>query len=346
MKRIFSALFLCAALVSGCGGQTDQAAPAAGGGEAAPAGEPGKKLKIGVMPKLTSIAFFQATEKGARQAADELGIELVYDGPMEASVEQQVQLLTTWMTEGFDAIAVAPNDPDAITPVLQKAKARGIKVITWDADAQPDARDFFVNQCTSASVAKSVLDLVAEGAGPNAKYIQVTGTLTATNQNIWMQEIEKYRQQAHATMTNLTPTPIAPGEDTAKATQMTIDALTAYPDANAIIALTSVALPGAAEALRKTGKASSITLIGLSTPNTMKQYIADGTVKKFVLWNAVDLGYLATQAAVACAKGELTQDMATFSAGHIGECKIIENHEIILGDPIIFDESNVNNFDF
>src|SRR5690606_16922344 len=133
--------------------QTDTAATPTGGSEsAAPTADTGKKLKIGVMPKLTSIAFFQATEKGARQAAEDLGVELVYDGPMEASVEQQVQMLTTWMTEGFDAIAVAPNDPDAITPVLQKARARGIKVITWDADAQPDARDFFVNQCTSASV--------------------------------------------------------------------------------------------------------------------------------------------------------------------------------------------------
>lgn len=112
-----------------------------------------KKLTIGVMPKLVGIPFFTATEKGAKEAGAELGVEVVFDGPPKNDVQLQVQMIETWIAKGFDAIAVAPNDPDAIAPVLEKARKRGITVIAWDADAKKEARDFFVNQCTSASVA-------------------------------------------------------------------------------------------------------------------------------------------------------------------------------------------------
>jgi len=64
-----------------------------------------------------------------------------------------------------------------------------------------------------------------------------------------------------------------------------------------------------------------------------------------VLWNPVDLGYLAVYAAVATAKGELQPGAASFTAGHVGACRV-EGDMIILGDPIIFDKSNIDNFDF
>src|SRR5690606_14455277 len=146
-------------------------------------------------------------------------------------------------------------------------------------------------------------------------------------------------------MTNLSETPKAPGEDEAKAMQVTLDSLKAYPDMNAIIAITSVALPGAAEALRKSGEADRVYLTGLTTPNIMKDYIKDGTVEKFALWNAEDLGYLAVQAAVAALKGELNPGDASFNAGRIGEVQL-DGDAIILGDPIVFDSSNIDQFDF
>ncbi|HOT52144.1 MAG TPA: substrate-binding domain-containing protein, partial [Candidatus Hydrogenedentes bacterium] len=230
-------------------------------------------------------------------------------------------------------------------PVLQKARKRGIKVIAWDADAAESARDFFVNQCSAESVAKSLMDLMAQGAGSDAKYIIVTGTLTADNQNRWMAEMEKYRQKVYPNMKNLSETPKAPGEDQAMATQVTADCLKAYPDLKGIFAITSVALPGAAEALRKSGMADKVFLTGLATPKMMRDYVNDGTVKRFVLWNPVDLGYLAVYAAVATAKGELKPGATTFNAGHLADVKV-NGSEILLGDPIVFDKENIARFDF
>jgi len=302
-------------------------------------------LTIGVMPKLIGIDFFNATEKGAKLAGQELGVEVVFDGPVTNDVQLQAQMLETWIARKYDGIAIAPNDPDAIAPVLEKARKRGIKVISWDADSKPSSRDFFVNQCTSRSVAKTLMDVMAEGVGLNAKYLILTGSLTAANQNIWMAEMEKYRQEKYPGMTNLSETPKASEEDQALATQVTTDCLKTYADLQGMFAITSVALPGAAEGLRKAGAAARVFLTGLSTPKTMREYVHDGTVKRFVLWNPVDLGYLAVYAAVATAKGELQPGAASFTAGHVGACRV-EGDMIILGDPIIFDKSNIDNFDF
>ena len=335
MKQATAIALVCLVLSGvACGPSQQPAVPAEG-----------RPLKIGVMPKLIGIDFFNATEKGAIQAGKELGVTVDFDGPVTNDVTLQAQMLETWIAKKYDAIAIAPNAPDAIAPVLERARKRGISVITWDADALPDARDFFVNQCTAASVAKALMDVMVDGIGPDGKYLILTGSLTAANQNIWMAEMEKYCQTTYPNLTNLSDTPKASEEDQALATQVTADCLKAYPDLEGIFAITSVALPGAAEALRKADAANRVFLTGLATPKMMRDYVIDGTVKRFVLWNPVDLGYLAVYAAAAVAKGELKPGATSLTAGHLGEVQV-QGTEIILGDPLVFDKTNIGQFDF
>src|SRR3989304_9904865 len=104
------------------------------------------RLSSGVMPKLVGIDYFNACERGAREAAAELGVELTYDGPITNDVTKQAEMLDAWITRRFDVIAVPPNDPHALAPTLRRAAALGIKVITWDADSDEDSRAYFVNQ--------------------------------------------------------------------------------------------------------------------------------------------------------------------------------------------------------
>lgn len=342
IRATLLAASMAAFLFAGCGKPVE--APSNDGGDAA-APDSGKTLKIGVMPKLIGIDYFNAAEIGAMEAAKELGVEVDYNGPVEPDVTKQVQMIDTWITRKYDAICVAPNDPDAISGVLKKARERGIKVITWDTDAQEDARDFFVNQTTSEGIAHTMMDIMAEGVGADAKFINITGTLTAANQNTWMDLMEEYRQQKYPGMTNLSETPKESGEDQARATQVCADSLKAYPELQGIFALTSVALPGSAEALRKAGAADKVFLTGLATPKAMKEYVLDGTVQKFVLWNVPDLGYLTVRAAVAAAKGELTPEADSFDAGRITTSRK-EGTEIVLGDPLVFTKDNIEDFDY
>jgi len=308
---------------------------------AEPVGE--RDVTIGVMPKLIGIDFFNAVERGALEAAEELGVTVKYDGPPTNDVAAQAQMVETWIHRGYDAIAVAPNDPDRIAPALTKAREKGIAVLTFDADAVSEAREFFVNQATYAAVAHALVDVMVEGIGEQGKYVILTGSLTAANQNLWIEEVEKYTRDKYPHMVNLRDTPLASEEDQAKATQVTIDSLKANPEIEGIYAMTSVALPGAAEGIRKADAVGKVFLTGLSTPNTMKPYVDDGIVQKFVLWSPVDLGYLTVHAAHRLLHGELVP--GSIEAGRLGQIQVMGD-VVLLGAPVTFDAANIDQFDF
>ena len=301
--------------------------------------------RIGVMPKLTGIDFFNAVERGAKMAGRELGVEVVYDGPVTNDVARQSALVETWIAQKLDVICVAPNDPAAIASVLRKARSRGIRVLTYDADALPEARDLFVNQASASAVAMALIDSLARNVGSEARYLIITGSATAANQNIWMAEMEKYRAKAFPRMVNLSPTPKVTEEDQALATQVAIDSLKAYPDLQAMIAMTTVALPGAAEGLIKAGMAGKVFLTGISTPRSMRPYVKAGVVPEVVLWNPEDLGYLTVQVAVQLLRKTITVDAKEIMAGRLG-ARPIANREVLLGDPLVFNKDNIDNYNF
>ena len=337
-RNLFVGLVIVSALITiSC---NDSDAPSDGG---AKSGSSTATIRIGMMPKLVGIDYFNACEKGAREAAAELGVTLIYDGPSGNNPEQQTRMLDTWIAKKYDVIAVAPNDPDQIAPVLKKARSRGISVLTFDADAAPDARDYFINMATYTDIATTLMDIMAEGIGPEGKYIILTGSLTAANQVVWIREMEKYRKAKYPKMVNVSPDPKPTEEDQALATRVATDVLKSYPDVQGMFGMTSVALPGAAEALRTQKAADRVFLTGLSTPKGMRSYVHDATVKKFVLWNAVDLGYLTVYAAKMLKEGKLTE--GTIDAGRLGKIAVGDG-EVLLGKPLVFDKSNIDKFDF
>lgn len=298
-------------------------------------------ITIGVMPKLVGIDYFNAAEKGAREAAAELGVKLVYEGPISNDVTKQAEMLDTWIMRKMDVIAVAPNDPNALAPTLKKAMKRGIKVLTWDADSDPKGRDYFVNQATYEAIGHGLVDVMAEQIGEKGETAIVTGSLTAANQNIWMEHMRKRIEDKYPEMKIVTVKPSE--EDQQLAVQVTQDLFKAYPNLKGVFGITSVALPGAALATRQSGMTGKVTITGLSTPNVMKQFVEDGTVKTFLLWSPVDLGYLTVHAAkLLKEKGTLP---AEFEAGRLGTIQV-KGKEVLLGPPTRFTAENIADFDF
>ena len=158
-----------------------------------------EKLTIAMLPKFKGENYFDACKMGAEEAAEELGVTLLYDGPPQdqATNQKQVDILEGWIAQEVDAIVVSPNDPTAIAPTLKKAQKAGIKIISFDADAQEDARDIFVNQITPESAAKGLLDGVAEdlkekgyGDSKKANIALVSSSGTDANQKAWEEAID------------------------------------------------------------------------------------------------------------------------------------------------------------
>ena len=187
----------------------------------------------------------------------------------------------------------------------------------------------------------------SKGIGPNGKFIIVTGTLTADNQNTWMAEMEKYRQAKYPDFVNLSETPKAPGK--IRLWRRRLRPTRLLENVSGLCRVFLLLRPWRCRArprpCAKRCCGTAFLLTGLATPKMMKEYIVDGTVKRFVLWNPVDLGYLAVYAAVATAKGELVAGATSFKAGHVGEVKV-NGTEVILCDPITFDKANIDRFSF
>ena len=116
---------------------------------------------VAMMPKAKGDPYFISARQGAAVAAKALGVELLWDGPTDLDPAKQNEVVEAWITRGVDAIAVSVENRAAISTVLRKARGRGIKVITWDADAEPDARDFFVNQATPEGIGNTLADEAA-----------------------------------------------------------------------------------------------------------------------------------------------------------------------------------------
>src|SRR5438132_7253205 len=125
---------------------------ALGGCDGPAAGDGGKSLTVAMMPKSKGNAYFIACKRGADEAAKELGVKLIWDGPTDPDPAGQNSIVDGWITRGVDVIAVAVENREGMSSVLKKARQRGIKVVTWDADSTPDARDIFVNQATADAI--------------------------------------------------------------------------------------------------------------------------------------------------------------------------------------------------
>ncbi len=296
---------------------------------------------VAMMPKAKGDPYFASCRVGAEEAAKELGIELIWDGPTGLDAARQNEVVENWITRKVDAIAVAVENRAGISTVLRKARERGIKVLTWDADAEPDARDFFVNQATSEGIANTLTDEAARLLGGRGEFAIITGALSAANQNEWIAFIKK-RLATHPGLKLATIRPSDDDRDKAFGETQTI--MRVHPGVKLIMAISAPAVPGAAEAVRQAGR-KDVHVIGLSLPNINKPYVHGGFVQTVVLWNTRDLGYLTVHAARQLLQGVLAAGAPSVEAGRLGVVQI-RGSEIILGPPLKFTKANIDQFDF
>jgi ABC-type sugar transport system substrate-binding protein len=184
---------------------------------------------------------------------------------------------------------------------------------------------------------------MAKQTDGKGKFLVVTGSLTAPNQVAWLKQMRARMKEKYPDMSIAA---VEPGEeDLQKGIDLTKNYLRANPDTAGVFGITSVALPGAAEAVEQLGREGEVPVTGLSTPNEMKSYLKSGAVEEFVLWNPVDLGYLAVYVADAQIKGDLPKS-GTFKAGRLGKVKMLAPDEVLLGPPLVFSKENINDYDF
>ena len=301
------------------------------------------KLVVAFLPKSKGNAYFISCKAGAEKAAKELGVELLFDGPTDSNAAKQNEIVENWITLGVDVIAVAAENKEGISTALRKAQKQGIKVVTYDADAMPDARSFFVNQATPQGIGHALMDDAARLLNAEGEFAMITASLTAANQREWQKHIEARLKEKYPKMKLVAVRPCDDLKDKAQSEATAL--MSANPNLKLIMAICSPGVPGAAEAVKQAGKTGKVKVIGLGLPNENKRYVHEGVTDTVILWNTGDLGYLTIHAGVALAKDQLKKGATEFKAGTLGTFKI-EGDNILLGKPFAFNKGNIDQFNF
>ena len=341
MKKLFQMLSLGLIVLSiftlaACGSTSSTS-----GGTATPSSA---SLNIAFLPKQINNPYFTTAAAGGQLAATALGGKFQQVGPSDANAAEQIPFITSLTEQHASAIVISGDDPNAVAPALKQAIAQGVKVVSFDSDVETDARQVFVNQADSTQIGTSEVDLLAQQINSTGQIAILSAASTATNQNAWIgfmrQELTKYP--------NMSLVKVAYGNDDDQTSfNQTLSLLNAYPNLKGIISPTTVGIAAAARAIESVHKGGQVALTGLGTPNSLRQYVTDGTIKGFELWNPSDLGYLAYYVASLLVQGKITGATGeTFTAGKLGKYTIGADGVVILGPPTVFTSANIGQFNF
>jgi len=304
-------------------------------------------LTFVLVPKNLGNPYFDTANKGAQDAAKELGVTVTYQGPATADVTQQITLLNSLIAQKVSGLAVSADDSNALVPVGQAAAAAGIPVVSFDSAIAAGGRVFHINQAEAQGIAdvqiKMALDLTGADGG---KIAILSATSSAPNQNDWIARMKTDLAKPENSKLQLVDTVYGNDDDTTSYTQAQ-GLIQKYPDLKVIIAPTTVGIAASARAVSDAKLIGKVFVTGLGTPNQMRDYVKSGASPEFALWNPSDLGYLSIYALDALATGKIKgQPGDKFSAGKLGDYTVLPDNTVLLGQPTIFNKDNIDNFNF
>jgi len=325
------------------------AAASAGARSAAHAA--GGKLKVAIVPKLLGLPVFEANVAGARSVAGKLGIQLKYTAPATASATGQVSIFNSLIAQHYNVITLSADDPTVPDAVLEKAMRDGIKVITFDSDVNPKARDFFIQDTAYNTIAQDVIQAAEKFTGPDAQIAIMSSTPDATIQLAWIKAMKAYIKAKYPHLKIVT---IGYGQSI-QSTSLTAaeNIIHSYPDVKAILPIDGAAVVGTAQAVSALGKKGKIGVFGIGDPLPNQTYFANGSLQALFLWNEVNQGKLIMYVAKLAAENKLkagksfTTPLGRFTvAAKANPTTGVTRNTIIFSKPLEFTKANYKKYRF
>lgn len=339
-KRLLSlglAVMMSVGMLAGCGGGSDNGGTGDNGGDSA-------TKTYAFVAKDVNNPYMKKVYEGFQTSCKEVGATALYKGPEAATPEKQIEIINQLVAQKVAGIAIAANDQDALQPALQEAMNQGISVISLDSAVNKDSRMTHIQQADPEKIGRGLIQAAAEMVNGEGGIAILSATAQATNQNLWIEWMQKELAENPDKYAKTPLVKIAYGDDDPTKSTSETQALLQNPDVKVIIAPTTVGMLAAGKVLQD--KKSTVKLTGLGLPSEMAPFIEDSTCPWMYLWNPVDIGYLAGYTMDSLVKGDITGKTGDkFSGGELGD-KVVtdaadEGTEVMLGDPFKFDASNI-----
>jgi len=263
----------------------------------------GAAPKIGLLLKART-PFWNATERGALAAAEQLGAEMIVKAPAsENDIGIQIQLLHILAEQGVEAVVVAADSRDALVEPIAAVAARGIKIVLIDTQLAGEPKYVFVgtDQREAGRAAGALLaGLIAEG--DPVCFLKHNQTSGATEQR---------ERGAFEKLKELHPGFVARGSiyvgtekgvETARSAQL----LDQYPDTKAILASSTAGTMAMVQVLQEKGRSGAIKFVGFgfNLNSEVAAAIEAGTLDGWVAQLPADIGFRGVKAALGLIKGE------------------------------------------
>ena len=265
-----------------------------------------KSYNIPTIVKIAGIQWFNRLEVGVKKFAADTGNNSYELGPAKADAQLQVQLVEDMIAKKADAITVVPFSPEALEPVLDKARKAGIKVVTHEASNIQNA-DWDLEAFQNVDYGRHQMDLLAKCMHEEGQYAVFVGSLTSKTHNEWVdgaiaQQKEKYPKMELVGDRNETY------DDQQKAYAKTQELLRKYPNLKGFKGSASTDVAGIGLAVEERGLQDKTCVVGTSLPSIAGQYLESGAVKAINFWDPADAGYLMQKIAVMLLNGDKITD--------------------------------------
>lgn len=258
--------------------------------------------KIAVVPKLTSIAWFQRMEVGVNEYAEANGVDAFYTGPSEGDGALQAQVIEDLIAQGVDAICVVPFSTESLEPVLKKAREAGIVVIAHEA-ASMENIDYDIEAFNNAAYGEHFMEVLGEETGGEGEYLFTVGGLTSESHNQWVDAAKVLQEEKFPGMSQYGDK-IETADDQTVSYNKVKEALTVNPD---IVAIQGSAMPdvaGAALAVEELGLAGQVKIAGTSLVSVAGKYVENGTISMISFWDPSKAGQAMVSLALKVLEGE------------------------------------------
>lgn len=298
MKKILSLILLVTfvfTLLVGCGAtpaETPKAAEPAKTAESAKAAEPAKAdakpLRFTLVSPLVGHPYWVMVEDGMKAANKEFKVDTQYVGPTEISVDEQIKFIETAIASKVDGIITMALNPEAFTPVLDKAVAAGIPVILIDTDAPKSKRNVYAGTSNKQAGMEAGKAMIKATNGKAVIGI-ITGAIDAANLNDRIDGFkEAIKDQPGMKIVATEPS----NSDLLKATEKAQSMLKAHIDINAFFGVSATDVVGAAKIVEEQKLTGKVALIGFDDMPETLDYIKKGVVYGAAVQKPFQMGYL------------------------------------------------------